>query len=405
VDFDTTVNSSPTDISGQGNHGVFKGTNMNYSSADKAFVFNGTDDVIHNNLPSELVGDPTLTISMWVNPNTLATASGNYDTFIHIGKNSQDDQIQLAYYGFDGSHLQIGGYGQGMKTNDASAVPIGQWTHLCAVITPGAWSATTKKLYINGEFFPTTLSGSGTSSIPTGSTTSRLVFGGVVTGSGGYTHHANIKMSNPKLYNVALEPSEVKKLYNLGRTGRSMVISDTAVGIGKAPEAQLDVRGNLNVDGVITTPQRPVFYAYHAANGGATHGGSGTTHYTANGYTGMIRFKDTKINVGNCFNTSDYKFYAPITGYYWFEFTALARYGTGNGHMELTLVKNGVNAAQRSFAYAYVIGNPDHDFLAVHIPLFCNAGDNIYPSIHAAAPGVNLYFGEELGHFSGYFIG
>jgi hypothetical protein len=30
-----------------------------------------------------------------------------------------------------------------------------------------------------------------------------------------------------------------------------MVISDTAVGIGKVPEAQLDVRGNLNVDGDI----------------------------------------------------------------------------------------------------------------------------------------------------------
>jgi hypothetical protein len=50
-------------------------------------------------------------------------------------------------------------------------------------------------------------------------------------------------ISNFKLYNVALEPSEVQKLYRLGRTGRSMVISDTAVGIGKAPEAQLDVRG------------------------------------------------------------------------------------------------------------------------------------------------------------------
>jgi len=394
LDFDTTVNSSPTDISGKGNHGVFKGTNMNYSSADKAFVFNGTDDVIHTNLPSELVGDPTLTISMWVNPNTLATASGNYDTFIHIGANSQDDQIQLAYYGFNGSHLQLGGYGQGMKTNDASAVPIGQWTHLCAVITPGAWSATTKKLYINGEFFPTTLSGSGTSSIPTGSTTSRLVFGGVVTGSGGYTHHANFKMSNPKIYNVALEPSEVKKLYNLGRTGRSMVISDTAVGIGKAPEAQLDVRGNLNVDGVITTPQRPVFHAYRP--GGAN---------TNNGQTGIVSFNATRINVGNCFNTSDYKFYAPITGYYWFEFSALAREGTGNGHIELTLFKNGANAASRSFAYTYVLGNDDHDFIAVHLPLFCNAGDNIYSSIYDAAPVFNLYYGDDIGHFSGYFIG
>ena len=53
------------------------------------------------------------------------------------------------------------------------------------------------------------------------------------------------QISNFKLYYVALEPSEVKKLYNLGRTGRSMVISDTAVGIGKVPEAQLDVRGTI----------------------------------------------------------------------------------------------------------------------------------------------------------------
>jgi hypothetical protein len=184
-----------------------------------------------------------------------------------------------------------------------------------------------------------------------------------------------------------------------------MVISDTAVGIGKAPEAQLDVRGNLNVDGVITNPQRPVFYAYHAANGGATHGASGATHYTANGYTGIIRFKDTRINVGNCFNTSDYKFYAPITGYYWFEFQVLAREGTANGHMELSLYKNGANAAQRAFAYTYVIGNDDHDNLCFNIPLFCNAGDNVYPGIYAVAPGVNAYFGEDLGHFSGYLIG
>ena len=51
------------------------------------------------------------------------------------------------------------------------------------------------------------------------------------------------QISNPKFYSEVLEFSEIKKLYNLGRTGRSMVISDTAVGIGRAPEAQLDVRG------------------------------------------------------------------------------------------------------------------------------------------------------------------
>ena len=42
VDFDTTVNSSPTDISGKGNHGTLVGAT--YSPADKAFNFDGTDN-------------------------------------------------------------------------------------------------------------------------------------------------------------------------------------------------------------------------------------------------------------------------------------------------------------------------------------------------------------------------
>ena len=44
VDFDTTVNSSPTDISGQGNHGTLVGAT--YSPADKAFSFDGSNDYI-----------------------------------------------------------------------------------------------------------------------------------------------------------------------------------------------------------------------------------------------------------------------------------------------------------------------------------------------------------------------
>ncbi len=44
VDFDTTVNDSPTDISGQGNHGTLVGAT--YSVADKAFNFDGVDDYI-----------------------------------------------------------------------------------------------------------------------------------------------------------------------------------------------------------------------------------------------------------------------------------------------------------------------------------------------------------------------
>jgi len=180
----------------------------------------------------------------------------------------------------------------------------------------------------------------------------------------------------------------------LGRTGRSMVISDTAVGIGKVPEAQLDVRGNLNVDGVITNQQRPVFYVY-------TPGGAAF----ADGGTGAINFTTTRINVGNCFNTSDYKFYAPITGYYWFRLQVLARRNTADGSIETTLHKNGVNVSSRNLGYTQVMGVSDHDNLGFDVPLFCNAGDTVHPVVGTCAAGANVYYGEDLGHFSGYFLG
>ena len=107
VDFDTTVNSSPIDISGKGNHGTSDGS-AGFSAADKAFTFNGSNDYIDVNLPPELDGDPTLTISMWVNPTTLATASGQYDTFVHLGENtSHSKQLQITYYGYDLSLIHI----------------------------------------------------------------------------------------------------------------------------------------------------------------------------------------------------------------------------------------------------------------------------------------------------------
>ena len=56
-------------------------------------------------------------------------------------------------------------------------------------------------------------------------------------------------VSNPKIYigrPRTLGGPESRT--TLGRTGRSMVISDTAVGIGKVPEAQLDVRGAVRFD-------------------------------------------------------------------------------------------------------------------------------------------------------------
>jgi hypothetical protein len=126
---------------------------------------------------------------------------------------------------------------------------VNRWYHLVANYDGGTDSGVTggqvgvsRKIWVDGVELlvaPGSRATAGTVAQPSLPANSALNIGARIGG----TEPVNGKISNFKLYNVALEPSEVRKLYNLGRTGRSMVISDTAVGIGKVPEAQLDVRG------------------------------------------------------------------------------------------------------------------------------------------------------------------
>jgi hypothetical protein len=245
LDLDTTVNSSPTDISGKGNHGTFNG-GAKYSAVDKAFTgatpssgFNGSTNYISGDL-NGISGAYAHTQSYWINgvdatPRvafTLGAEAGSY-SFANL-------------YWYTGS-----GVNRGWVLNADSAasatwvedIQDNRWYHVVLTYDGGS-STSSWKFYLDGEYkTPTTMSASAALSLPS-NPEYRI-------GRNNTTQWYNGMVSNPKVYSVALEPSEVKKLYNLGRTGRSMVISDTAVGIGKAPEAQLDVRGNLAVRGDI----------------------------------------------------------------------------------------------------------------------------------------------------------
>ena len=241
VDFDTTVNSSPTDISGRGNHGTLVGAT--YSSADKAFNFDGTNDYI--DIPSVSgvgTGAWVHSKSFWfklhssTDPGILFLLGRNGSTK-QIAVQSSSGQFQYFIYGCN-SRVQV---------NGADWFPdLNRWYHCVTIFknnetTAGGGVITGREMYIDGV--KQTLVATGTQ-ISLNLDSSEVRFGNQFN-----SNYLDYELSNPKLYSVALEPSEVKKLYNLGRTGRSMVISDTAVGIGKVPEAQLDVRGNLAVRG------------------------------------------------------------------------------------------------------------------------------------------------------------
>ena len=256
LDFDTTVNSSPTDISGNGNHGAFY-TGASYSAADKAFNFDGTNDSIRGviNNPS---GDWVHSISFWFKLNAdQSTMTGRMDPFTIVRNNgglnrtndlSGTDRTNH-YSACDINANRIDWY---FYSNDArfniSGIKANEWHHLTFVYEGGG-AVASRRAYFDGVEYTNVGTGSTALDMFANSVLALGVDFGRV--SGGPAYFAG-QISNFKIYNVALETSEVQKLYRLGRTGRSMVITDTAVGIGKAPEAQLDVKGTVAARGNLT---------------------------------------------------------------------------------------------------------------------------------------------------------
>jgi len=250
VDFDTTVNSSPTDISRKENHGTLV-NGAAYSSTDRAFVFDGTNDyLLLNDLP-QADGNFIHSVSYWL--QDLRPSGATSETFLYFGaaaSANQDFQIQYnyngngtIYLGTQDNWLTLGNFGDLGGTG--KKILRGEWNHYAYTYNGTSTQPANLKFYMNGEEMP--MSGSGSSSALSFSTGSTPFYIGRHSSSV-YPNNFEGKFSNFKMYNVALEPSEVQKLYRLGRTGRSMVISDTTVGIGKVPEAQLDVRGSLRCD-------------------------------------------------------------------------------------------------------------------------------------------------------------
>jgi hypothetical protein len=151
----------------------------------------------------------------------------------------------------------------------------------------------------------------------------------------------------------------------------------------------------IDSSGRVTMPYQPMFYAYQT--GGQT--------VTSTGIFNSTQWNATLINVGNHFNTSNGRFTAPIAGKYVFYGKGLVRWASGAGNVETTLYKNGSNVATRGLAYDYMVATNDHanQFFMVYLDLA--AGDYIQYGIHELAAGTNLYYGENLGSFSGRLIG
>ena len=373
VDFDTTVNTSPTDISGKGNHGTFY-NGASYSAADKAFNLDGTNDYIRGSCPASLSGNVSYTIALWVKFDTITT--NNYDGIVEIGDRATNATSGTfpSIFVYHGANLGFYFSNGGAIVNSGVLPVAGRWYHLVGVYDQGDNKG---HFYIDGG---TTFIGSGTPANTTNfiGTASVFLGGDSTTDSGQYFDG---QISNFKLYDVALEPSEVKKLYNLGRTGRSMIISDTAVGIGKVPEAQLDVRGNISCDGILK-PYTCAFSAYVSSGGNSSA-------------TGKFPAESVHFNIGNCYNTSTYEFTAPVHGIYHMSFSAFTNTGATSSSRIYALINGSI--VEQVGATIEQHGN------SLSLTVEMQAGETFALT---GGAGVPIYYFGANGHnrFSGHLI-
>jgi hypothetical protein len=159
-------------------------------------------------------------------------------------------------------------------------------------------------------------------------------------------------ISNFKLYDVALTAEEVAMEYALGRTGKSLNLTDTALCLGgTVPRAQLDVRGSMIVNGIIKHAMWPAFRVTPTVSKsiwsntvGATNEKSSGHNGDVNDYNEVLAFDNIQYDNTGSYSTgtSNYKFTAPISGFYSFHFHCLfSRSSTSSSRLDLKYHKNG----------------------------------------------------------------
>jgi hypothetical protein len=232
VHYDTTVDSvvsgsTVVDISGTGNNGTLT-NGAAYSSTDRALTFDGVDDYIELALTTAS-GDWIHSISCWAKFDSFSSKNTIFQgdiggTTINSTLNfrtNENGTVAVAWYGNNQTWSKI------LETN--------VWYHIILVYPGGG--ANLQRLYVDGLEI----------SVSSSASTSTLDVTYTDFAIGTYDVSSSPlggSISNFKLWNVALTAEEVAMEYALGRTGKSINLTDTALCLGgTVPRSQLDVRG------------------------------------------------------------------------------------------------------------------------------------------------------------------
>jgi hypothetical protein len=185
-----------------------------------------------------------------------------------------------------------------------------------------------------------------------------------------------------------------------------MVISDTAVGIGKVPEAQLDVRGNLNVSSFIKYDSA-WFYAYDGNTSGTSTNGVGFADYTGFVPWNLLKTGSKHFTTadGSGGTTSGGYYTAPVDGIYHFDTSVLnfpdARTPGGDDYSGIFFSVNGDTTGTDGTAYGYFRKTPDkQESMSTSSTFRLYEGDIVKVHIDR----MDCYTQSQHAFFSGYLV-
>ena len=149
----------------------------------------------------------------------------------------------------------------------------------------------------------------------------------------------------------------------------------------------------MDSSGRVLTPARPTFHAYDASSGNIE-----LTH----GSWQIVPFDTTSINTGGHYNTSTYRFTAPVAGLYFFYIQLWMDKAGGDRY-------SGIDKNGSSVAKSQIGSNTDDDGTATATKILeLSVNDYVQPAIYHSVDTANSFYSGGDGvysHFMGYLLG
>lgn len=168
--------------------------------------------------------------------------------------------------------------------------------------------------------------------------------------------------------------------------------------LGAAGQASINTGGTARVvidsSGRVTTPAQPAFSASNNFGAG----------YLSIDISNPFPFNVTRINIGSHYNTSTYRFTAPIAGVYQFTYSLFYEAGQGQNNHDTALYVNGADLMGGPGASDQIGSRPGTDRITVVHTALISLSANDYVEVRARESTSGGIYGPHS-TFSGYLLG